>query len=131
MTTRNDWTFPYSVRDLLAATEATFAHHQERIAHWLKQVEIAETDLTENGIDFRKAVSPGMSTQYVAQPQFDTGKLATLREAQERVTRHQKECEDYGIWISIFRDSDPARMLDCGFSDVLYFGIAADEEIHP
>lgn len=128
MSLKEDWKFKFSAGAVLAGAQQKLAHHQRRLAHWNTMLSLAKEDLRTRGIDWRDAVEARQpytqaSTRHVAQPTFDETKLAALREAQERVSSHQRAVDRYEQWIAVLTTAEPDRQLKLDFDDVVFFGL--------
>lgn len=125
------WEFTISREAMIEAVGKKLDHHAERLAHWEGRMEYAETDLRENGIDFRDAVKPMPRTsvlaasstpsQYFQQPVMHQEKLSVLQEAQWKVDEHRDMLKTFRSWSRALPHGPAEYTLT--FDDVIFFGL--------
>ena len=125
MEERTRWKFLYSVNELGAAALEKRDFHQERWDHWRAELDAAERDLKENGIDIRAAVAAGQtgSSAYRAEPILDAVMLKRITECNNKIAEHRGLTEDYALFARIMRREVSSATFELTADDVKFFGL--------
>jgi hypothetical protein len=134
MNKRDEWTFRYRGKALLAATQAKIEHHDGRFVWWEKEKNTAETELREKGITIEMRERPGTRlvpdqaafSAYAARGvpivQLDPERQRHLQECHDKMDEHARRAQEYRVFARAFELNQDAE-LDLTVADIQFFGL--------
>ncbi len=119
MANRREWKFKYQASSLKDASQKRKQYHEKRLKYWTKEVERAEQELREHGIDFRDFhVSGGNRLEAI----IDPGLMRRYQESKRKLDKHKERIREYDRFVRTFtRHSTEEYELD--IDDMEFFGL--------
>ena len=125
---RHDWKCYLPARVVRESAEKKADYHRTRVAFWSDELEVANRELKENGIQLRDVpVTGGYRVEHVV----DLPLSKRVTECREKLDNHQRLVTDYSAYVRLMELIESAQEdeeEDCvplGPEDILYFDIPA------
>lgn len=119
MSLRRQWRFAYQAGKLVQPADGKREHHQFRARWWQGELEKAEKDLRQHGVEFREYQVTG-GTQ--VNPVLDPTRQARVQECRQKVKDHEALADEYAIYARAF-ELNPGAELELDAEDVKFFGL--------
>jgi hypothetical protein len=119
MSLRRQWRFGYQAGRLVRPADEKREHHRDRARWWQDELEKAEKDLRQHGVEFREYPVTG-GTQ--VNPVLDPTRQARVQECRQKVKDHESLAEEYALYARAF-ELNPDVELELDAEDVKFFGL--------
>lgn len=117
---RHEWILKRSAAILGGAAENKIRYHQERLEFWEKELETAEQQLREFGVEFKDFEVTGGKR---LEPKVDRGLLNRYEEALNKKDEHEASLRQYKMYARAFEAEQPDKQFEVDIDDLKFFGL--------
>lgn len=116
---RNKWIIPLTPGEVAAAAGKKAEHHRSRWQFWQAEIDKADRDLREKGVEMREM--PVTGGQRI-QPMFDPQRVARVEECRGKINEHEKKALEYEAYVR-FLELQGTGLVELDVDDITYFGL--------
>ena len=117
---RVEWEFQVTAGVLKSSCDSKVEYHARRLGWWKNELDLAESELKEKGVEFREAgFTGGSRLDAVVDPQ----KANRVHECRKKVEWHTMKVKEYSRWLSTFSHVSESQAYQLHADDIEFFGI--------